>query len=80
MSDFVPRIFKIQTLKLGIYCQLQIGTCQGYLPSVSVEIEPCAAVAIELWYALKGIRVESEALCAPGKLLKQVVRYCQELI
>ena len=39
-------------------CQLQTGTCQGHLPSASVEIEPCATVAIDLRYALKGVRGE----------------------
>jgi len=42
------------------------------LPSASAEIELCAAVAVDLQYALSEFKVESEALCAPGKLVEQV--------
>ena len=64
MSDFIPRILKIQTLKLGIYCQLQIGTCQGHLPSASVEIEPCAALAVDLQRPPEGVQGGVRTVCS----------------
>ena len=53
------------------HCQLQIGACQGHLPSASAEIDPCAAAAVELQHPPKEFRVESEAPCALGKLVEQ---------
>ena len=55
-------------------CQWQIGTCQGHLPSVSVEIESCAAAAVDFDKAWRKFRVENEALCSPSKLMKHVFR------
>ena len=58
-------------------CQLQTGTCpeqlpvtekQGCLPSSSVETEPCAVAVADPQPHLRGVRVESEALCAPESL------------
>ena len=40
--------------------------------AASVEIEPYAATAADLQYALKG--VHGGELCAPGKLVEQVFR------
>ena len=45
---------------------------QGCLPSASVEIEPCVTAAVDLQHAPRKLRVENEALCAPGKLVEQV--------
>ena len=82
MSDFIPRILKIQTLKLGIYCQLQIGTCQGHLPSASAETEPCVAAAVDLQHALKGAQGgEMRHFVLQGNRWNGVLdRYFQELI
>ena len=49
-------------------------TTQGHLPSASVETEPYAAAAADLQRPLRGIQVKSEALCAPGKLVRKVFR------
>ena len=54
------------------HCQLQIGACQGHLPSASAEIDPWAAAAVELQHPPKEFRVEREALCVLGKLVEQV--------
>ena len=56
------------------HCQLQIGACRGHLPSASAETDSCAAAAAELQHSPKEFRVESEALCALGKLVEQVFR------
>ena len=37
-------------------CQLQIGACQGHLPSAPAETEPCAAADVDLQDTLKGIQ------------------------
>ena len=55
-------------------CQLQIGTCQGHLPPASAEMDACAAAVADSQYALKTVQGESEALCAPEKLVGQVFR------
>ena len=67
---------------LGKQCQLQMGTehwqepravaasAQGHLPPASVEIEPCAAAAVDLQHPLRKFKVE----CAPGNLVGQVFR------
>ena len=34
-----------------------MGACQGYLPSASAEIEPCAAAAVDLQHPLRQLRV-----------------------
>ena len=34
----------------------------------------CYCLTADLQYALKGVRVENEALCAPGKLVEQVLK------
>ena len=36
--------------------QLQIGACQGHLPSAPAETEPCAAADVDLQDTLKGIQ------------------------
>ena len=36
-------------------CQLQIGTCQGCLPSTSTGIKSCAAAAADLQHPLKRV-------------------------
>ena len=38
------------------YCQLQIGTCHGHLPSASTGIKSCSAVAADLQHPLKGVQ------------------------
>lgn len=53
----------------GRDCQLQMGTCQGHLPSASLETEPCAAA--DLQHSPREFRVKSEALYAPGKLVEE---------
>ena len=49
-------------------------TKQRHLPSASAETEPYAAAAADLQRPLRGIRVKSETLCAPGKLVGKVFR------
>ena len=55
------------------YYQLQIGSCQGHLPFLSVETESCPVAAVDLW-PWKEFMAKNEALCAPGKLVEQVFR------
>lgn len=38
------------------YCQLQIGTCYGHLPSTSTGIKSCSAVAADFPHPLKGVQ------------------------
>ena len=38
------------------YCQLQIGTCHGHLPSASTRIKSGSAVAADLPHPLKGVQ------------------------
>ena len=38
------------------YCQLQIGTCHGHLPSTSTRIKSCAATAAVLQHPLTGVQ------------------------
>lgn len=49
-------------------------TKQRHLPSASAETDPYAAAAADLQRPLRGIRVKSETLCAPGKLVGKVFR------
>ena len=74
--------YKPHTLQ---YCQLQVGTCRGHLPSTSTRIKSCTAAAADRQHPLKECRVESrnEALCALGKTGLtglQIVGYFQEPI
>ena len=40
----------------SIICQLQIGTCHGYLSSASTRIKQCAVATAELQHPLKGVQ------------------------
>ena len=78
----------IQVLKYSLHCftlfqcQLQIGTCQGHLPSASAETEPCVAAAVDLQHALKGAQGGEMRHCVlQGNRWNGVLdRYFQELI
>ena len=37
-------------------CQLQVGTCHGYLSSTSTSIKQCAVATAELQHLLKGVQ------------------------
>ena len=58
------------------WCHPQIGTCHRCLPSTSIRIKSCSATAADLQHPLRKPRVESrnEALCARGKLTRQIFR------
>ena len=60
-------------------CQ-QRNNHESIHPSASVESEPCADATADLQHPQGECRVESEALCAPGKLNRSSDRYFQELI
>ena len=65
------------------WCQLQIGACQGHLPSVSEEIESNPAAAVDLQHTLKGVQGgEWGALCSKetGGTDLQITSHFQELI
>ena len=40
----------------------------------TAEMKPCVPAAVDLQHTLKAVGVESEALCAPGKLVEQVFK------
>lgn len=42
------------------YCQPQIGTCHGCLPSTSTGIKSCAAAAADLQHPLKKLGWKAE--------------------
>ena len=44
------------SLKVGKYCQLQIGIFHCHLPSTSTSIKSCAAAAADLQHPLKGVQ------------------------
>ena len=47
------------------WCQLQIGACQGHLPSVSKEIESHPPAAVDPQHTLKGVQGgEWDTLCS----------------
>ena len=68
--------------KVGAFYQVQIGHLpralqrteqQRHLPAASMDIEPYAAIAVDLQQPLREFRW-SEALRAPGNLVGQVFR------
>ena len=48
--------------------QLQIGTCQGHLTSASAGTESCAAAAVNLCHALKGVQGWEQKCGVPSVL------------
>ena len=59
------------------YCQLQVGTCRGHLPSISTRIKSWAAAAADLQHLLKGVsgwRAAMRYYVLWGKLAEQVFR------
>ena len=60
------------------WCQPQIGTCCGCLPSTSTRIKSCAAAATDLQQPLKELSLESrnESLFAGGTSGKEPVCQC----
>ena len=53
------------------YCQSQVGTCHGCLPSTSTRIKLYAAAAADLQHSPEGVQ---GGVCAPRKLAGQVFR------
>ena len=67
------------------YCQLQVGTCRGHLPSTSTRIKSCAAAAADLQHPLKGVQGGVQkwgSLCSrkTGRTGLPTVRHYQEVI
>ena len=64
-------------------CQLLIGTCQEHSPAIEQQqghLPPaCAIAAADPQDSQREFRVESEAICAPWKLVEQVFRSVQSL-
>ena len=84
---YVDRFLLFNQFSMAFHhlCQLQIGTCQGLLPATEQQcqgyfyltlrrLNPVLLQLLTFNTPWGEFREESEALCAPGKLVDQVLR------
>ena len=74
----------IKSPQFNIYCQLQSGTCHGYLPSTSVRMKSCASAATDFQHPLTGVQSREQkwgTLCSENNWHDRFSdRYFQEQI
>ena len=76
LSPFSTILFPLQPFYTCL-SQLQVAACQEHLPMIEQQQQEhlpsaCATASADLQHPWGELRVESEALCTPGKLVEYI--------